>query len=266
MPALIKRHLPYSLNMQDPHDIAVLLERGDTTLHTEKLTGALKSKIIELLRSANFNDEKLIGLILQKKMYLDPEIEGLLEKHRDKVKSCLSEPQISSYGRAILISHSCDEVAMLYKKYAAEIVMPMYWIGGFYNLKKAIEKLDIEWVHAIIKHGGNINKEMAGRSLLVEMVDQKNLKAVQLLLELGADVNSGDVWGKTPLMRACSIQYWSPSPFFESSLKDTVYKIITLLLEAGADVHAEMRGKSILAFAKEQGDEHIIALLKNAGA
>jgi ankyrin repeat protein len=70
---------------------------------------------------------------------------------------------------------------------------------------------------------------------------------VKLLLEKGADVDSKDMGGRTPLS-------WAARNGHEA--------VVTLLLEKGADVHSKDKdGRTPLSWAAGNGHEAVVKLL-----
>ena len=76
-----------------------------------------------------------------------------------------------------------------------------------------------------------------------------NLDAAQMLLENGADVNTKDDWGSTPLMNAV---------YSESGIET-----VQLLLDNGADpTLKDSEGKTAYDYAVENKDAELRDLLK----
>jgi len=91
----------------------------------------------------------------------------------------------------------------------------------------------------------------AGRSL-TDAAANGNQAELERLLNAGADINSRDELGWTPLIAAAA---------------EGQRGMVQWLLSKGADVNAkDKNGYSALTYAKSSGSKDLITLLKNAGA
>jgi len=66
-------------------------------------------------------------------------------------------------------------------------------------LKQALQKKDMQEVHALVKEGADINHEEEGAHPLFEAARHGNVAGLMMLLQHGADADQKDVEGRTPL-------------------------------------------------------------------
>ncbi len=70
-------------------------------------------------------------------------------------------------------------------------------------------------------------------------------------IELGADIEMRDVYGRTALMHACKV---------------ACKEVVELLIKCKADINAVNKvGDSAMSMAKKSGDQEIIMMLVKAG-
>jgi ankyrin repeat protein len=107
-----------------------------------------------------------------------------------------------------------------------------------------------------IQDGANINsKDMEGWTplmvaTLTTALFKEDLKLVNLLIEKGADVNAKNIDGWTPLMIAAYIG-------------DAV--LAKLLIDIGEDVNAKnKKGETALTIASSQGNNNVVEIIKKA--
>lgn len=119
---------------------------------------------------------------------------------------------------------------------------------GSYYFATAIEKGYNDIVELLIKKGADVRKTYGPYSLLTIAVESDNIDAAKLLVDAGADVNSGKVY--TPLTKA---------------IEEGHYKFVEFLLKEGADPNNipehGFEGWTPLHHAAKRGDQNIIKLL-----
>jgi ankyrin repeat protein len=145
----------------------------------------------------------------------------------------------------------------------------------------------------LLDHGANIHArylygKRTGATLLNHLVseysEKDSLKAIQLLLARGADVNEQDDYGRTPLMYAAAdtgIETFrflldhganvnirdKDGPVLLQVLEGGNFDIVRLLLQHGADVHLSYEdGKTPLMQIAQMGDEEFARELLRRGA
>ncbi|OBT42533.1 hypothetical protein VE00_06189 [Pseudogymnoascus sp. WSF 3629] len=105
----------------------------------------------------------------------------------------------------------------------------------------------------LLNLGADVNsKDTVGRTPISYAVEKGHEHGLQLLIQHGANVDSKDGAGRTPLSYAA-----------ENGHKD----ILELLLDLGADVNSnDTAGRTPLSYAAENGHESSVKLLLNNGA
>ena len=108
-------------------------------------------------------------------------------------------------------------------------------------------------VELLLEKGADVDsKDDTGRTPLSWAAENGHEAVVKLLLEKGADVSSKDKYGQTPLS-------WAAENGLEMVMK--------LLLEKGADVDSKDKdGQTPLSWAAENGQEAVVKLLLEKGA
>lgn len=122
------------------------------------------------------------------------------------------------------------------------------------KLISACTKGDIAAVKKLVTEGADVNtKEADGRTPLLEASWGGYQDIVKFLIEKGADVNASDKAGITPLMRAAEEGHAS---------------IVSLLIQKDADVNAfgSVRGTTALMLASERGHIKVLEILVDKGA
>ncbi len=122
------------------------------------------------------------------------------------------------------------------------------------NISRAGAKGDLSAVKKFVAEGANVNTaDGSGRTPIIEAAWGGHADVVKYLAEKGADVNAADNAGYTALMRACE----------EGHLP-----VIHYLIGKGALVNArgKVRGTTPLMLAAEQGHIKVLELLLSHGA
>lgn len=120
-------------------------------------------------------------------------------------------------------------------------------------LYKAVVSNDTTAIKDLVSKGANVNfiKEQGWVkvNLLVTAVNKKNIEAVKVLIQNGADVNWEDGFNTTALMYAASNGNNMP--------------IIKLLLDNGADIrHKDKQGNDAISTAKQAKHNDVVKLLQ----
>jgi hypothetical protein len=124
-----------------------------------------------------------------------------------------------------------------------------------------------------------------GRNILSKLADKGPKSEIERLLDNGADVNSMDWNGRTPISHAAEYRQFHISQLLQKSganvdTRDLAGRtplsfaaesdspaIVQLLLDAGADINSECdNGRTPLSYAAEGGNPRVIDLLLNNGA
>ena len=124
------------------------------------------------------------------------------------------------------------------------------------NWKDVLETDDIKAVQDLINGGANVNEpDENGFTPLMIAVGKQNPKIVKALINAGANVNVVCKNGETPLMHVATKLCANP-------------QIVKILLKAGADVNAkDAQGKTSLMYASEGLfiEPQTVKILLNAG-
>jgi ankyrin repeat protein len=116
-------------------------------------------------------------------------------------------------------------------------------------LAEAVETYDYRAVQALLQAGANVNAiDKYGYPILSKAIKRSNLSIVQLLLAHGADVNAIDKRGNTPCMEAAKLQK-----------KSVVEALLATKKVNLAQKNSE--GNTALQIATEIGNKDIITLL-----
>jgi ankyrin repeat protein len=153
-------------------------------------------------------------------------------------------------------------IAMSIKWWLAVIViltgLPFAALGGDSaslneQLIEAAERGDMPSITTFLAKGANVNsRDKHGWTPLMWATSYDRANAVRLLLEKGADVNSKGKAGETALTQASGFGYT---------------EVMTVLLDSGADVNAQdERGWSALRHAAAERHTDAVNLLKARGA
>ena len=183
------------------------------------------------------------------------EITNLLVRHMEKNKNAKS---LADMLRAGVLGGSEDAVKLALEWGADANAKDIFRDTEHANygttaLMYSAEEAHVEIVELLLKAGADINaKDNAESTALIQVADVWNFGVVKHLIDAGADVNAKNWLGDTALIRAV---------FFNRTMN------VEWLLEAGADVNAKNEdGKTALMYAKENGNEKIVSLLKSYGA
>lgn len=124
---------------------------------------------------------------------------------------------------------------------------------------KAVNSGDIKKVERLLQLGADVNqKETMGDIPLHVTAKKGNFDLVKVLVTHGADVNKADPWGWTPLHHAAAGFNNRPSN------EDDKLKVVEFLLENGAEIKSDGRGVTPLAVATQWGHNRIATVLKQA--
>lgn len=116
----------------------------------------------------------------------------------------------------------------------------------------ALKRGDTAIARQLLEHGADVEAELEGERLLIHVVRLGNEPATKLLLERGANVQTGNKHGETPLIVAVSTGRES---------------IVDVLLAHGADVEArDNKGETPLYIAVSQREHLILQALIRHGA
>ena len=141
------------------------------------------------------------------------------------------------------------EIVELLRKHGAKDAAP----GASLHLHQAASKGDIDEIKSLIARGADINtKDKEGRTPLHTAARSCQKELVQLMLAKGADVNTKDKRGWRPLDEAVTGGH---------------KEVVELLIEAGADVNVQSEaGYTPLQTACFRGQREVVELLIAKGA
>eukprot|EP00742_Colponemidia_sp_Colp-10_P009414 GILJ01010262.1.p1 GENE.GILJ01010262.1~~GILJ01010262.1.p1 ORF type:complete len:1666 (+),score=269.46 GILJ01010262.1:588-5000(+) len=156
--------------------------------------------------------------------------------------------------------------------------------GGTYPIHSAMSK-NIPIINFLLSHNANVTqRDSHGRTPLFVAIEELNLDAIQLLLDLCVDVKRPDNRAVSPLLLACHLNLPSDiisrliqlgadvnttsergvTPLHAAVIQRNV-STVQALLSAGADsTRALDSGLTALAAARALNDESIISILKAA--
>ena len=121
---------------------------------------------------------------------------------------------------------------------------------GAVNIEQDLQKIEI--VRDLIHEGAKINERFSnGETALTTAAYFRSHEMVKLLIELGADVNTTNAEGFTPLMKANSyLRLEGTHRIYDTSILINTVPIINALIAAGANVNAKNEvGNTALHFA-----------------
>lgn len=132
------------------------------------------------------------------------------------------------------------------------------------RLHDAVEHGDLAEAQAALAEGANVASEYHGQTPLETASKRGQVRMVRLLLDHGADVNSIQVDGKTPLMLAAK-------SVMASHYGGSYAEVVELLLEKGSNVHVrDEDGNTALHWAVASDSEidrtAMVKLLLDKGA
>ncbi len=126
-------------------------------------------------------------------------------------------------------------------------------------LLEAIRSRSAAFVSLLLEGGADPNRSYEGRSPLVCAVEHEQLEIVRLLIENGANVNSADESGFTPLHLAVDIE---ADGAYQAGREPTTV-LTALLLRYGADPGLpDQSGQTPLRLAEEYGHIGAVGLLR----
>jgi len=121
------------------------------------------------------------------------------------------------------------------------------------DIHAAVRAGNVEQVETALKSGADVNSpDNWGRTPLIVALQQGKAPVVEMLVHRGASVAATDAWGRTPLLVA-------------TQLKNT--EAIRLLLEKKSDVNAANKNDiTPLISAAQTGNQEAVTMLLKAGA
>lgn len=147
-------------------------------------------------------------------------------------------------------------------------------------LLKAMRARDVDGVRAALAAGGDANsKDQTGDPLICDAADKGLTEIVGLLLEHGANIESRNSYGATPLYLAITFKHPETAAFLISkgaAIEDRQHNPLhiavhtrdfataTLLLDRGADIHAE--NDAAVRTAAKAADVEMVRFLLERGA
>jgi len=136
---------------------------------------------------------------------------------------------------------------------------------GAYDIFSAAERNDVVLLEQLLLEGVDINERDFDRkgTALHWACGKGNLEAIELLIDFGADVNSQDVRGRTPLHTLIEqrydkialwfIQYCNADPFIEDKRKVTPYDLSQNFFKQEIDQAIKNRG-----LIEEEVEEEVV--------
>ncbi|MBP5427325.1 MAG: ankyrin repeat domain-containing protein [Clostridiales bacterium] len=184
------------------------------------------------------------------------------------------------YHNSILSNTTSNaEIVELLLEYGADI--ESYDSIGFKPLHNACLLGSVDSVKLLLEHGANVEDKTLNNQESIHLIQNK--EKAYLLLKYGADINVKSTWGETVLLSACayskscdyvkflldngadinSVDCCGYTPLISAIISYSPDEgIIKLLLDHGADANIkDIYGKYALDYALELGDEDIIKLV-----
>ena len=123
---------------------------------------------------------------------------------------------------------------------------------GLTPLMRAVDKGHIKIARALVQNKANPNLRSKQKTQLTPLLlavnaDNNATKLIELLVQNGADINKGNHWGYTPLMRAASLE--------------KVEALRKLLLLGADESRRTKNGATALTYAKKTKNPEILKLL-----
>ena len=210
-------------------DVFSILQEGDA----EKMKVLLDASP----EKAGSKDANGVSLVLTALYHRKPDMAALIAGHLP----ALSVHEASALGDESALKHALEADPDCLNRFADDGFTPLH-LAGFFGREQAVGVL-LDAGADLAPHSKNpmqvaaINCATAGR----------NERCVKLILEAGADVNTPQQKGYTPLMSAASAGSES---------------MVNLLLQAGADTSLVSEdGKTARILAEEHGHKHLLDLL-----
>ena len=123
---------------------------------------------------------------------------------------------------------------------------------------------DIKRVKLLIKSGANVNsKNQFGRTPVQAAAARGNSEVLKFLINSGGKVDVRDDLGTVPLYEAIIGNSLSLADIGTPGPR---LKNIQVLINAGSDVNAVCHDETLLEFAIRLGNKKVIKMLKDAGA
>jgi len=141
----------------------------------------------------------------------------------------------------------------------------MKYIKAFED-KKMKFAINIDFAQKLIDENLIEIKNRDGNTLLNLASYHANVSVAKLLIDAGADVNTKNINGNTPLINSCSVHVGDREK--EISIMNKKFKISELLIDAGADVNTKNNDKqtALLEASYYAKSNSIIKLLVDNGA
>jgi ankyrin repeat protein len=121
-------------------------------------------------------------------------------------------------------------------------------MGGMTALHFAAREGHIDAARALVAGGADVNLVTGSdqTSPIVEAIINGHMDVAKMLLEAGADPRQANMDGLTPLYAAVDMRWrhnsWYPQPTIEEEKTDYL-ELMTMLLDRGADVNAQLKRK-----------------------
>ncbi len=224
-------------------------DRLEAAMHNTKCSRQ-KKMLTKFLQGNARNCERVKPLLFQAVHHGQVESLRLLLKAGADVNTRSSQGETALKLAWRLRKRECADVLMR----AGADVNTQYECGWTPLMQEAKNLCDPSRLRKCLTPEVHVNvADATGSTALSYAAQTGSVESLQVLLDAGADVNTSDCWGKTPLIHAVQ------RPDNEESIK--------LLLSAGADVNvADKGGMTALQHAVKGNQCELVGILITAGA
>lgn len=227
-------------------DLSATYEHGDTPLILAARNGHDEVLKILIASFPDISSEQLVAAVVEGGGH-----SKIVETISTALGSKLKKSD-ANYGLHRAAQKGNLELAKLFLAAGADINQPIAEDEAYTVLQSAIISENVHLVRLLVEKGANIHARDKWKRTTLFHAGASKIKIVQTLLDAGADVNTPNPDGRTPLWNA--VRYRKVA-------------VARLLLEHGAKVRTKRYsdGPSILQIAKDHDIKELMDLLRTVG-